>query len=74
VGCLRHAGACLSPSVFLNLVWSLAGAGYLRCTRPSPVEKDAGGTLFGLCQLEEKLDQVAQSIDQVAEVFHFGRG
>jgi hypothetical protein len=28
VGCLRHAGACISPSVILNLV-CLAGAGYL---------------------------------------------
>jgi hypothetical protein len=27
-----------------------------------------------LCQLEEKLDQVARSIDQVAEVFHFVEG
>ena len=27
-----------------------------------------------LCQLEEKIDQVARSIDQVAEVFHFVEG
>ena len=33
---LEHAPI---PSVIVNLV-CLAGAGYLRCSRPSPVEKD----------------------------------
>ena len=71
MGCLRHAGACLSPSVILNLV-CLAGAQAIYAAQ-GQVRSRRTQRWHPLCQLEEKLYQVARSIDQVAEVFHFVR-
>ena len=70
-GCLRRAGARLSPSVTVDLV-CLVGAGHPRCSRPARPRRTwlvpsltAGGG---------ELDPVARTGDQVVEVLRFMGG